>query len=60
MITGTTRNSLSSHSAFSQRQFDAGTYRNSTCIATESTPHSYRTTLGCVKRHYVMKPICES
>ena len=45
--------------SFSQRQFNADTYHNSICIAAESALALNRTTLFCVKRHYVMKPICE-
>ena len=53
-----TKNTSSNRSGFPQRQFNADTYHNSTCIAAESALALNRTTLLYVKRHYVMKPIC--
>ena len=35
-----TENTSSNRSAFSQRQFNADAYHNSTCFAAEGTPHS--------------------
>ena len=58
IITAMTKNTSSNRSAFSQRQFNVDTYHNSTCIAAKSALALNRTTLFCVKRHYVMKSIC--
>ena len=53
-----TKNISSNHAAFSRRQFNADTYHNSTLLPLRVSLIPNRTTLICVKRYYVMKPIC--
>ena len=45
----------SSHSAFSQRQFNADVYHNSINIATEATPHSQSNDISHVKGYFCGK-----
>ena len=58
IITAMTKNISSNHAAFSRRQFNADTYHNSTLLPLRVSLIPNRTTLICVKRYYVMKPIC--